>query len=427
MKKSKIIYILLTLFVTSFIFFSCEEDEQMEVIIPEFNPSETEFNVEYTTGELNVDFNSNVIFYARVEKSDQSWLSYKFDNSCTTLIVSYLENDTVIDRIGQIIVSKSGVEDTLNITQAGNPNINIGGLEKVDLNFTVDNSGGYTVLNVAVEEVAKIPIGATVVMECPEDAGTISLLDATYSEYMGGSPVSGEFKFVWTQEIAGKGAAGMMGILRDGFNVSAMYCTYEKSANVEFTIDASGGYTILMASVEECANIPIGASVIFECSGNDGTISLLNPSTYAEYAGGAPVNGKFVFTWTKEISGIAATSGMMGILRDGFNPTQIYTISVKNDLEFVIDASGGYTVLTASAEDCFKIPIGAAVVFECSSDAGTISLLNPTTYAEYAGGAPVGGIFSFEWTSEIAGITASSGMMGILRDGFDVTSMYCHN
>lgn len=406
---------------------SCDDDMD-EILIPEIDVPTSNIKVGYDTGDTIVDFSSNVILYATVDPVDKSWLSYYFEDNCKTLIVKYLENDTTIERTGQITLSKSGIEELLTITQEGNPNVNIGGLQKVDLNFDIDNSGDYTILRASAEDAAKIPIGATVVLECPNDDGTVSFLNpATYAEYAGGSPVNEEFKFVWTQEMAGiTASSGIMGILRDGFDVTSMYCLFEKT-NVDYTVDNSGSYTILRIDAELSDVIPIGATVVVECPGNTGTVSFLNPADYAEYAGGAPVNGKFSFKWTPEIAAITSSTGMMGILRDGFDVSSFYTIHVQTDLAFTVDNSGDYTILRVSAEGAAKISLGASVVLECPGDAGTISFLNPADYAEYAGGAPTNGVFSFVWTKDMVEITRTAGMMAILRDGFDVTAMYCHN
>lgn len=406
---------------------SCTEDAE-EILIPSIDVPTSEIMVGYAAGDTVVDFSSNVILYATVDPADKSWLSYRFEDNCQTLVVQYIENDTTVERTGNITLSKSGVEEVLTITQEGNPNVNVGGPQKVELGFTIDNSSGYTIYSISAEDEAKIPIGATVVLECPGDEGTASFINpATYAEYAGGSPVNGEFKFVYTQEIAAiTGGNGMMAILRDGFDVSATYALFEKT-NVNFVVDNSSGYTILSVGADFSEAIPVGATVVIECSSNTGTISLLNPATYAEYAGGEPVNGKFVFKWTPEIAAITAGTGMMGILRDGFEVSNVYTVHVQTDLEFIVDSSSGYTILSVSAEDAAKIPLGATVMLECSSDAGTASFINPTNYAEYAGGSPVNGTFSFIWTKEIIDITRTAGMMAILRDGFEVSAMYCHN
>lgn len=427
MKKTIYLFNIVLVVGISLLFSSCE-DEMDEIIIPSIDVTNPNIFVGYTEGDTTIDFSSNVILYATVDEADKSWLSYRFEDNCQTLLVQYYENDTTIERTGHITLSKNGVEEMLTVTQEGNPNINIGGPQKVDLNFVIDNSSGYTILSVSAEDVANIPIGATVVLECPSDDGTVSFLNpATYAEYAGGSPVNGEFKFVFTQEIANiTTGSGMMAILRDGFDVTAMYGLYEKT-NMDFVVDSSSGYTILSIGAEFSDAIPLGATVVVECPSNTGTISFLNPATYAEYAGGAPVNGKFTFKWTPEIAGITAGTGMMAILRGGFDVGSVYTIHVKTELEYTIDSSSGYTILMASAENAAKIPLGATVLLECPSDAGTISFINPATYAEYAGGSPVNGVFSFVWTKDMVEITRAAGMMAILRDGFDVTTMYCHN
>ncbi len=427
MKNKYLIYNILIALVISMLFTSCEEENE-ELITPVIEVNNPNVNVGYAAGDTVVNFSSNVILYATVDETSKSWLSYKFEDNCKTLVVKYIENDTTVERVGHITLSKTGVEKVLTVTQEANPNVSTGGAQKVDLEFSISSSSGYTILSASAEDAAKIPIGATVVMECPSDDGSISLINsATYAEYAGGSPVNGEFKFVWTQEMANITlSSGITGLINGGFDVSAMYCLFEKT-DIEFVVDNSSGYTILNVNAELSDAIPIGATVILECSSDAGTISLINPSTYAEYAGGSPENGIFAFKWTQEIVDITSGAGMMGILRDGFDITSIYTIYVKTDLEFAIDNSSGYTILSASAEEAAKIPIGATVVFECPSDAGTASFINPTNYAEYAGGSPVDGIFSFVWTKDIIEITRTAGIMAILSNGFDASAMYCLN
>lgn len=427
MKKSKPIFSIYFLLLILISLTSCEDDKTEEIVIPEINPSQTEFNVDYGAGGDTIELNANSIFYATVDQDDESWLSYKFINNCTSLVVSYLENDTIVERTGNITLSKGDVSELLSFIQAGNPNASDGKYQKLALDYSVTSSGGYTIFSVSADECNKIPIGATLMMECG-DQGTISLLDASYNEYVGGSPINGTFSFVWTQEIANiTASAGITtGILRDGFEINAVYAVYTKS-NVEYAITTGGGYTILSVTAEQCAKIPVGGNVVFECPSDDGTISLLDAS-YTEFAGGSPVNGKFSFAWTSDIESITELAGITtGILRDGFDVSNMYYTSVIKDLEYSISTGGGYTILSVTVEECSKIPIGATVVFECPSDAGTISLLDDT-YTEFAGGSPVDGEFSFVWTSEIAAKTASVGITtGILRDGFEVSSMFCHN
>jgi hypothetical protein len=428
--KSKILVskIIIVLVATTLIS-SCSDDDSAEELTPTIEVVNPDINVGYKTGETVIPFSSNVILYANVDPANQNWLSYRFEDNCKTLVVKYIENNTTDQRVGHITLSKSGVGEILTITQQGNPDATGGGgLEKVDLEFIVDNSSGYAILFVTPSEIAKIPVGATLVMKCSSDEGSISLLNPnTFAEYAGGSPVNGEFKFVWTQEIAEiTSTAGMTGMLNNGFNVSSVSCLYEKS-NVEFIVDNSSGYTMLIAMPDEVAKISVGAIVVLECPSDVGSIGFVNPSNFQEYAGGSPINGKFTFKWTSEIANITAGTGLMGLIRDGFNVSSMYFISVKTDLEYIIDNSSGYTILALLPEEVAKIPIGATIMLECAGDAGSVSFVNPSDFAEYAGGSPVNGTFSFVWTKEMVAITRSTGMMAILRDGLNVSGMYCHN
>lgn len=427
MKKIVFLINLILAFGMTIMFSSCK-DEMEEVLVPSIDIPITSIEVGFAAGDTIVDFSSNVIVYATVDATDKSWLSYKFEDYCKTLIVQYKTNPLTEVRVGHIILSKDGVEEEITITQEANPNANGGGPAKVNLNFIVDNSSGYTILAVTADEVNKIPIGATVVLECSGNNGSISFLNPTnYSEYLGGSPVNGEFKFVWTKEIAGITAgAGITALLNNGFGVKAMYALYEKG-DIQFVVDNSSGYNLLLVPAASTASIPIGALVIVECDSNEGSVSFLNPSTYAEYAGGSPQSKKIIFKWTKEIADITAGAGMMGLLNGSIKVTSIYTIYVKTELVYITDNSSGYNILAVSATEAAKIPLGATVVFESPGDAGSISLLNPTNYSQYAGGSPAKGMFSFIWTKDIIDITRNSGITALLNGGFEVSSLYCHN
>ncbi len=425
MKAYRYYYSILFAISITFMLVSCEDDT-VEKIIPNIEVNQSEYDVDYSSGEITVDLTSNVIYYVSVEEDASEWLSYEFQDSCQTFIIKYDESDTIAIRSGVITLSKSDVEVPITITQAGNPNADNGKLKSMDLEYIIDSSSGYTILSISAEECDKIPIGATVKFECG-DGGTISFIDGSYSEFMGGGPVDGVFSFVWTQAIADKTAAsGLTGILRDGFSISTASAIYSMS-NVEYSIDSSSGYTILSVAADECAGIPLDATVVFECTSDEGTISLLDGS-YSEFAGGSPVNGKLSFTWAQNIVDITTENGITtGIIRDNFDLSAMYYNYVATDLQYVVTTSGGYTIMSVPVEECANIPIGATVVIECSSDAGTISMLD-SSYFEYAGGSPVNGKFSFVWTQEIAVNNASSGITtAILRDGFDIVGMYCHN
>lgn len=425
MKKLNFIYNILFVLAVTLFFSSCE-DETVEPIVPSITPSQSTIDVDYKEGTTVVNFDSNVIFYATVNDSCKKWLSYKFTNYCKSLTLIYPENDTVVARVGKIVISKGDTKLNLKITQAGNPNAGSGKLKQLNLQYTI-NTGAYTTLNVTAAETAKIPIGATVVLSCAADAGTISLINsATYAEYAGGAPVGGAFSFVWTQAMATTTAGkGILGILRGGVSVTGMYCLYTKFA-LPYTIATQGGYTILNSTAADVAKIPVGAVITLDCAADAGTASFINSTTYAEYAGGAPVGGKFTFGWTKAMADQTAGKGIMAILRGGISVTNMSYVYVKGDIVNTV-TPGGYIILNVTAAESAKIPVGATVVFETASDAGTISLINSSTYAEYVGGAPVGGVFSFVWTKDMVTTTAGKGIMGILRGGFTFNKMYYHN
>jgi len=423
MRKIKIILAVLIIFSSACVFTSCSDDD--EVIIKatlELETSET--IVPYTTGSFTIGVSANNEYNVTVDETGTDWLTYEIIESGDSLKVSYIQNDSTLVRKSRLIIINDDVMRFLYVEQDGFPSSSV---TKVDLNYTVTTGGGYTILSVPDEDCDQIPIGSTIVFECGE-SGSISFLDASYAEFAGGVPVDGTFSFVWTQEIANitAGSGITTGVLRDGFEISGAYTLYSKTS-LEYTITSGGGYTIFSVTAEECEKIPVGATVNFSCPSDDGSISLLD-ATYTQYAGGSPVNGKFSFGWTNEIATITAEGGITtGVIRDGFDISSLFFIDMNTDLEYSIVESGGYTIFSVSLEECAKIPIGATVVLECPSDAGTISLLD-ATYTEYAGGSPVNGEFSFIWTKEIATITAASGITtGILRDGFDVSGMHCHN
>jgi hypothetical protein len=428
MKKLLSIYSILFVLASILLFSSCKDEETIEPIVPAINPSQSTFNVDYKEGTTVVNFDSNVIFYATVNDSCKKWLSYKFTNNCKSLTLIYPENDTIVSRVGKIAISKGDTKLNLKITQAGNPNAGSGKLKKIDLANSIANSGGYTILSVTATESAKIPIGATVVLPCAADAGTISFINSsTYAEYAGGAPVGGAFSFVWTQAMATQTAGkGLMAMLRGGVTVTGMYCLYLKFA-APYTIATQGSYTILNSTATEVAKIPVGAVITLDCASDVGTVSFINSSTYAEYAGGAPVGGKVTFVWTKAMADQTAGKGIMAMLRGGISVTNMSYVYVKGDIVNSVATNGGYTILNVSAVESAKIPVGATVVFETAGDAGTISLINSSTYAEYAGGAPANGVFSFVWTKDMVTTTAGKGIMGILRGGFTINKMYYHN
>jgi len=426
MKKYKILYGFIVAATLSLGLFSCKDDAE-QLIVPSITSSTTDYSVDYKAGTIKTDVASNVIYYATVDAASKKWLSYQFSDTCKTLTLKYVESDTIVARTGKITLTKGDASIVLTVKQAGNPNAGSGKLKRIDIANSIATSGGYTILSVTAAESAKIPIGAIVVLPCAADAGTISLINSsTYAEYAGGAPVGGAFSFVWTQDMATTTAGkGIMGILRGGVSVTGMYCLYAKFA-VPYTIATQGGYTILNCTAADAAKIPVGAVITLDCAADAGTASFINSTTYAEYAGGAPVGGKLIFVWTKEMAAATAGKGIMGILRGGISVTNMSYVYVKGDIVNTVTA-GAYTILNVTAAESAKIPVGATVVFETTGDAGTISLINSTTYAEYAGGAPANGVFSFVWTKDMVTTTTGKGIMGILRGGFTINKMYYHN
>jgi len=423
MKELNIILAILIIFSSSFVFTSCSKDEEV-IIKATLELEKSEMTVPYTEGELTVGVTANDDYTVTVYGNGADWLSYEILNDGDSLLVSYALNDSTLERTGRLILINDDVMRFFDITQEGVPSSSI---TEIDIEYSVTGSGGYTILSISADECDKIPIGATLFFDCGNE-GTIAFLDASYSEFVGGVPVNGTFSFVWTQQIADITASNGIttAVLRDNFEVNAVSAIYTKT-NLEYNVSTNGGYTIFSVTAEECEKISIGASFVFESSSDEGYITLLDNS-YNVFAYCAPVNGKSSFEWTNDIYDITATNGITtGVVRDGFDISNVYFTNVETELNYSVVTSGGYTILSLPVEDCANIPIGATVVFECSSDAGTISLLD-SNYQSFAEGAPVNGEFSFIWTKEIAAITATSGITtGILRDGFDVIGMHCHN
>ncbi len=428
MKIYRFHYGIMFAILTTFVFVSCEDDDSDSTITPVITTSESSYDVDYTAGEIDVDFTSNVIFYASVDSDAQNWLSYEFQDSCQTFIIDYDENDTTIERSGYIILSKSDVADTITINQDGNPNASNGSEQSIDLDYTVDTSTGYTILTMTADVCDEIPIGSTVTLECGDD-GTISIIDDTYSEYLGGSPSNGTFSFVWTQDVADYTAtSGLTAILRDDFSITAASATYATS-NIDFTTDDSSGYNILTVDADNCSDVVVGAYVVFECSSDDGSITIMDPDTYSTLASGSPENGKFSFVVTDDILDIIEDGGIYGILRDDCDLSSIYSNYIYTDIEYTITASSSYTIMSIAEEECANIPIGATVVIECSSDDGSISFLDSSYSSIFDEDlTPEDGEITFEWTQAIEETYASGGITtAILRDDIDITGIYCRN
>jgi hypothetical protein len=191
--------------------------------------------------------------------------------------------------------------------------------------------------------------------------------------------------------------------------------------NIAYTL-ATTPTNMLRVTTTEAAKIPVGSTVVFECAGDVGSNSLINTSTYAEYAGGSPVNKRIQFIWTKEMATQAAPAGIVALLKDGIQITDMYCLFSKTIHAFALSSAGGYNFLNASAEEAAKIPVGANLVFECASNVTMVMLLNGQV--PYASGSPVNGKFQITWTQEMADITAGVGIRGVLMGGSQVTAMY---
>ncbi|WP_346854578.1 hypothetical protein [uncultured Draconibacterium sp.] len=420
MKKYKFLLVFAVAILGLGILNSCEDDVE-ELIIPEINPSETSFDVDYKEGEVSIELNSNVIVYTTIDSENKDWLKYRYQDSCKTLVLNYFENDTTADRVGHALLIYG--DSTLDVTihQEGNPNA-ISGKKVVDIGYvinTVDYGGtAVTLFRVAAEETAKIPLGAMVEIQCASNEGTIMLIGT--DPMITSSPKSGKFNFVWTAAMAA--GDGFMARLDGGFEPVSMKAFYSQKSHLfeKRSVDY-GGTTVnlLQISAEEAANIPVGAVVTIQCGSDEGSILLVG--TDPEISG-SPVNGKFSFKWT---AAMAAGEGLLARIDGGFDPIVIYSISFKTDLGYEISTVdyGGtpVTLFRVAAEETAKIPIGASVVIKCSADEGTIMLIGTDPMITES---PVNGEFVFTWTPEMA---AGDGFMARLDGGVDPIGLYCRN
>lgn len=425
MKKYKILYGFIVAATLSLGLFSCKDDAE-QLIVPSITSSTTDYSVDYKEGTIKTDVASNVIYYATVDAASKKWLFYQFSDTCKTLTLKYVESDTIVARTGKITLTKGDASIVLTVKQAGNPDAGTG-LKRVILPFTV-TTGTYNILRATAADCAKIPVGSTVVFECSSgDVGSISFLDATYATFFAGSPVDGKITFVWTNDMAVKTASGgIMALLNSGLTITNMYCLYTKKALV-YTLQSGGGYDFLRVTNVEGSKILVGSTVTFECSADAGSMKLMNPTTYATLAEGSPVNGKFNVTWTQAMVDATASGGIMTMLLGGVKVTALNYVYIKTKIVYTFQAGGGYNFLKTVAKESAKIPVGATVVFECKADAGTIRLMNPTTYATLAEGSPVNKKFTVIWTSDMAKASATGGIMAMLINGVEVTDFYSRN
>nr|WP_319590760.1 hypothetical protein [uncultured Draconibacterium sp.] len=420
MKKYKFLF-LFALVISGLALFSACEDDVEEMLIPEINPSETSFDVDYKEGEVSIELNSNVTVYTTIDSEDKDWLKYSYQDSCKTLVLNFFENDTTADRVGHALLTYGDSTLDVTINQAGNPNA-ISGKKVVEIAYeisTVDYGGTtVTLFSVAAEETAKIPVGAMVEVQSASDEGTIMFIGT--EPLISGSPVNGKFNFVWTEALAA--GEGLLARLDGGFEPVLMKALYSQKSHLfeRMTVDYGGTpVNLLQISAEETANIPIGSIVTIECNSDEGSIMIIGTDPMIM---GSPVNGKFSFKWTATM---AAGQGLLARIDGGFDPIVIYSISFKTDLGYVISTVdyGGTTVtlFNVAAEETSKIPIGATVVVETSSDQGSFMLIGSDPLIM---GNPVNGKFEFTWTSAMA---SGDGMLARIDGGFDPVSIYCRN
>ena len=414
----KNIAILLLLFAT-FGFASCGDDNSIDSIIPQIEVNNSTIDVDYNSGKTTIDVTSNVIYFANI-MSGKEWLSYEFTDNCKTLTIAYTENKDIDDRVGIIELSKGDKIITLVVTQSGNPDAS--GPKDTEIAFSIGSAGGgvYQTIVITSDECAKIPIGSTVVFEC-EGEGSI---DGSYTGFssVNLTVVNGKAELIWTAEIAStaSGESGFMAMLWGDAMVTRVFipasaATKPTKVEVEFNIGSAGGgmYKTVVITSAECAKIPIGSTVVFECEGEgsiDGSYTgFPSVSTTVE-------NGKAKIIWTEDIATAAADeTGFMAMLWDEALVTNVYYANPV-EVEFSIGSAGDgtYKTVVITSAECAKIPIGNTVVFECDGE-GSID-------GSYTGFTSVNvtisnGYAEIIWTEEIATMTAGeTGFMAMLWD-----------
>jgi hypothetical protein len=409
MKDKIIISRILFALIIAVLVSSCKKDTVDALIVPLIVPDQTNIQVGYQAGKVKVNVESNVIFYATVDNASKNWLKYQFTDSCKNLIISYLENtDTTSSRTGYVTVSKGSVSEVLTVLQkkASPPRIR----RELDIAFQTTGSN----LTISAEECAKIPLGSIVVIESSSETGSFQL--SGFNE-ISGNLSKGKFSFVWTAKMDSiRAAKGLTGILGNGFKPSVVYASFVKKSHK--WVDASSvnfnGKTFYFLDIlaEETSTIPIGATMVVKCPVNVGAF-IIGFSTHLN-----PIDGKVTFPWTKNLIN---DKGVAEFIRtDGFEVSDIYSISFKVDLLPEIKENGSNTSLTLSAAETAYIPIGATVVIKCADNQGTININGFGSLT----GNPVDGEFTFKWT---AAMRNAGELAATISGGSKPTSMFCRN
>jgi hypothetical protein len=427
MEKLKIIIATLLLLFTTSVFTSCDNDDNVEELAPEITIGQSALNVGYGAGNATIDVTSNVIYFANVN-SGSEWLSYEFSDNCKTFNISYKENDAVTERTGIIELSRGEKSVFLTVVQEGNPNA--AEPQDTEIEFTIGSAGGgmYSTVMISSAESTKIPVGSTVVFECTGE-GSISgaytgfgMVDVTVAD--------GKAVITWTQEIADAAAGenGFLCMLWGDVTVTRVYIPAEPAekptkVDVPFTIGSAGGgmYSTVMISSAESAKIPVGSTVVFECTG-EGSIS-------GAYTGFGMVDvtvadGRAVIIWTQEIADAAAgENGFLCMLWGDVSVTRVYYANPKDIVVSEGTAGGGmYKTVLISSEEAAKIPVGSTVVFECMGE-GSIS--GAYTGFDMVDVTVADGKAVIIWTQAIAdAVAGESGFLCMLWGDVSVVKSY---
>jgi hypothetical protein len=420
MKKIEIIIATFLLLFTTSVFTSCD-DSDVETLVPQITLPMEVINVGYDAGKVTVDVTSNVIYFANVTPGS-NWLSYEFSDNCKTLTVAYAENDIATKRTGTIELSKGDKIVTLTVIQEGNPDA--GEPQDTEIAFElieVPQMNGYRIA-ISAEECMKIPIGATVVFEC-EGEGSIdgAMLGSSFINI---AVSNGQGTLIWTQEIATAAENGINALLF-GVTVTRVYIpATPKPVNIEIAFELiyvaqMDGYRLVI-SPEECAKIPVGAIVVFNCEGEGSIDGAYSGSPLVNVA---VSNGRGTLIWTQEIATAAAENGISALLF-GITVTEIYVptpVDVVFELVYVAQMDGYRLVI--SPEECGKIPIGATVVFECEGEGSINGAYSGSPLVNVAVSNGQGTLI---WAEQIAAAAAenSTGISALLFDGVTVTGVY---
>jgi hypothetical protein len=186
-----------------------------------------------------------------------------------------------------------------------------------------------------------------------------------------------------------------------------------QDVDIPFEIGEAGGgmYKTVHIATADAAKIPVGKTIIFECTG----VGSIN----GDYTGFSMVNlsvnnAPVSLVWTQEIATAAAgENGFLCMLWDDALVTRIYIPAPTPDVDIPFtngEAGGGmYKTVLISSADAANIPVGSTVIFEATGE-GSIN-------GAYTGFSMIDATFAdgkaeLVWTEAIA--TASQGDNGFI-------------